>query len=58
MGTYGLLAAITTADSARGNQLSNSTPGIPAVGTYYFHKSHINSTTLQTDANGALATTV
>lgn len=53
----GLGAAITTADQA-GTAGAQPPTGVPAPGVCYFHRNQVNSTTLVTDAAGALAARV
>jgi RHS repeat-associated protein len=53
----GLGAAITTGDQA-GPAGSAPPAGVPAPGVCYFHRNQVNSTTLVTDAAGALAARV
>jgi RHS repeat-associated protein len=53
----GLGAAITTADQA-GAAGSVPPAGVPAPGVCYFHRNQVNSTTLVTDAAGAVAARV
>jgi len=50
MGGHGIVASITTSETAAP---ATTMQGVPAPGIYFFHTNHINSTTIQTDANGA-----
>ncbi|PYT03078.1 MAG: hypothetical protein DMF60_19470 [Acidobacteria bacterium] len=56
-GPYGPLAQVTKPISGTGPR-ADQPAGIPAAGVSYFHRNHINSTTLHTDANGQVASKV
>jgi len=49
MGGHGIVASVTTSETAAP---ATTLQGVPAPGIYFFHTNHINSTTIQTDANG------
>ena len=56
VGAQGVFAAISSAD-ASGNGTA-AAAGVPALGTFYVHKNGIDSTMVQTDAAGAVATAI
>ena len=57
-GLHGPIASVTTVDSGTGNPLDQPVAGVPAVGTFYLHKDHLNSTTALTDASAQVITTL
>lgn len=57
VGAHGVFAVVTT-DTSTENTLQETYPGVPTPGTFYLHKNQINSTSIQTDAQGDVVTTV
>ena len=58
LGPRGRVAAMTTIDAGTGNPSGNPYRGVPVAGEVYFHKNHLNSTIMQTDAKGDVATSI